>query len=395
MLSRDLSEDLVIEILLRLPVKSLIRFKCIRKSWYDLIKSPYFISIHLNHAKLNKNPNLLLQRQHVDTIKPYFSLLSYETLEVLTDSLDIPFGPVRSSSGFFAYPCNGIICLYWFESKPRHGDALALWNPATGESKAIPIFHRPPNVYVDSFYLGFGLDLKSNDYKVVRISTFICDSDHDDHFNFCNYTTMPRKTQVEVYTLSTDSWRVINTTLPAYPRCHPKSLVYLKGVTMWKASDDDGSPLGWGENDRVILSFDLSDEVFQKSPLPPKSGIAYDECVLVINDSIAFVELFGNIGYEWIDIWEMNDSDVERTWTKKLRITVHNGSRSLFLGPWGNGKFFLDTGLDELLIYDADRQAFMNTGIYGTLHSLQIVTYTESLVSFRREIEFEQHHDIV
>ncbi|KAJ7961965.1 F-box protein [Quillaja saponaria] len=160
-----------------------------------------------------------------------------------------------------------------------------------------------------------------------------------------------------------------------------------------KASDDDGVPLSWGENDRVILSFNMSDEVFQKSPLPPKSGTVYDECVLVINDSIAFVELFRTTEYEWIDIWEMNETDVERTWTKKLRITVHNGLQSLFLGLRRDGKFFLDNGLGELLIYDANRQALMNSRIYGTLHSLQIITYNESLVSFRRGIEFEHHHD--
>lgn len=35
-------------VLLRLPVKSLFRFKCVRKSWHDLIKSSSFIKKHFN-----------------------------------------------------------------------------------------------------------------------------------------------------------------------------------------------------------------------------------------------------------------------------------------------------------------------------------------------------------
>ncbi|KAL3520974.1 hypothetical protein ACH5RR_019123 [Cinchona calisaya] len=43
-----------IEILLRLPVKSLIRLKCVCKSWCTLFQSPRFVAIHLRHAKNNE-----------------------------------------------------------------------------------------------------------------------------------------------------------------------------------------------------------------------------------------------------------------------------------------------------------------------------------------------------
>lgn len=54
-----LPEDVVKEIMLRCPVKSLLRFKCIRKNLYALIKTFEFVKQHLNCSK-NKPPQLLL-----------------------------------------------------------------------------------------------------------------------------------------------------------------------------------------------------------------------------------------------------------------------------------------------------------------------------------------------
>ncbi|KAL5787349.1 hypothetical protein ACOSP7_004298 [Xanthoceras sorbifolium] len=52
-----LPEDMIIEILSILPVKSLIRFRCVSKSWYALVRSSSFISKHL---KNDHNIHLIL-----------------------------------------------------------------------------------------------------------------------------------------------------------------------------------------------------------------------------------------------------------------------------------------------------------------------------------------------
>lgn len=44
----ELTEDLLVETLSRLPVKSLMRFMCVSKSWFSLVKDPNFICKHLN-----------------------------------------------------------------------------------------------------------------------------------------------------------------------------------------------------------------------------------------------------------------------------------------------------------------------------------------------------------
>ncbi|PHT83831.1 hypothetical protein T459_12274 [Capsicum annuum] len=54
-----LPEDLILfNILLRLPVESLLRFKCVCKHWYALIKSPSFIEKHFHHK--NNHASLLI-----------------------------------------------------------------------------------------------------------------------------------------------------------------------------------------------------------------------------------------------------------------------------------------------------------------------------------------------
>ena len=41
-----LTRDLIIQIMIRLPAKSLQRFKCMSKSWLSLISSSHFANLH-------------------------------------------------------------------------------------------------------------------------------------------------------------------------------------------------------------------------------------------------------------------------------------------------------------------------------------------------------------
>lgn len=53
MLSQNLPDELVIDILLCLPPKTLVEFTAVRKSWYSLIKNPSFIKTHLEKSLAN------------------------------------------------------------------------------------------------------------------------------------------------------------------------------------------------------------------------------------------------------------------------------------------------------------------------------------------------------
>ncbi|OWM74640.1 hypothetical protein CDL15_Pgr005220 [Punica granatum] len=52
-----LPEEMIYEILVRLPVKSLCRFRCVSTLWRTIISDPHFVSSHL--ARSSAHPKLL------------------------------------------------------------------------------------------------------------------------------------------------------------------------------------------------------------------------------------------------------------------------------------------------------------------------------------------------
>ncbi|KAL3368360.1 hypothetical protein AABB24_009301, partial [Solanum stoloniferum] len=45
-----LPQELITAILVRLPVKYLLQFKCVSKNWFALISSPHFVKTHLSFS---------------------------------------------------------------------------------------------------------------------------------------------------------------------------------------------------------------------------------------------------------------------------------------------------------------------------------------------------------
>lgn len=78
----DLPQEVVIEILLRLPVKSLMRFRCICKLWCSLTKDLSFITRHLKQEETDnkKNGRLLVHHYDQGSNKFLFALFPDETL---------------------------------------------------------------------------------------------------------------------------------------------------------------------------------------------------------------------------------------------------------------------------------------------------------------------------
>ncbi|KAL3726849.1 hypothetical protein ACJRO7_031707 [Eucalyptus globulus] len=50
-MTESFSEEIIIDILLRLPAPSLVRFKCVCKWWRSLISDPGFVQSHLQRLK--------------------------------------------------------------------------------------------------------------------------------------------------------------------------------------------------------------------------------------------------------------------------------------------------------------------------------------------------------
>ncbi|PHT28267.1 hypothetical protein CQW23_32132 [Capsicum baccatum] len=161
-------------ILNRLPVRSLLRFKCISKFWKALISDPYFKMKHLNRAKNDQDFQKLLITHWCradDIVSLYYCPLSSVQLVENSQKLDIP-------ANFKPTLC-GILCCYngldviEVTNTLGGGFTLLLWNPSIRESIVLSSLELP---YDEEYHFGLGYDSTSGDYKILHIYQNLGDS---------------------------------------------------------------------------------------------------------------------------------------------------------------------------------------------------------------------------
>lgn len=220
-------EDVLMEILIRLPVSSLLRFERICKNWYDIIRNPSFARSHLRFQKLRNKARLFLQYFNADTQRDCYALFPDETLaDDAYHDLDFLINSTNNRSAVIAGPTNGLFCLFYGE------DRFVIWNPAIREFRVLPFPHHPyftPNLTVEAFSVGFGLDPSTDDYKVVLIRGF---RDEIRDMPLCDVC-------VNVYSLSTDTWRHLDALgcLSSQSLFFVETGAYAGGVYYWSTGD--------------------------------------------------------------------------------------------------------------------------------------------------------------
>ncbi|KAI9122710.1 hypothetical protein K1719_006550 [Acacia pycnantha] len=308
----DLPEDLMMEIMVRLPVKSLLRFKYVSKSWYAIITNPYFIAkqVEWSNSIITENRHSKIIFQIFPSEKPaYISIISYGEKR----DLELPFLDNNPNFLFVRGQCNGILCL----SGPSH---LILWNPATKEVKAIP-----ERKFSYLSVIGFGFDPITKDYKIVRL---LCDE----------------KDSIEVYILSSDRWRTIYLDNVPYRLWQNGSWnSYLNGFYHWLGPSEG--------DDTYILSFDFSKEVLGVIKLPLEVSRS-PESVGVLGGSLACA---GFSRYGNFEIWVMNEYGVENSWTKKFQIES-NLYVVRMLGLLRENEILVEENYKRLISYNLQNQ---------------------------------------
>ncbi|MCH87199.1 F-box protein [Trifolium medium] len=129
-----LPEELIGEVLSYLTVKSLMRMKCVNKSWNTLISDPIFVKLHLMRSPRNTHFVLYsseLASANILPISVSHLLKSRKKTVTLTDD---PYRRFHSKDlSRIVGSCNGLICL--LDCNYRTSDylehSLYFWNPAT------------------------------------------------------------------------------------------------------------------------------------------------------------------------------------------------------------------------------------------------------------------------
>ncbi|XP_074284082.1 F-box/kelch-repeat protein At3g23880-like [Silene latifolia] len=242
-----LPDDLINqEILTRLPVKSISRFKLVSKQWYFTLSSSKFAKDHLIKSPFY-HPSAPVNTLFIKNGNDYY-LFSYDddndqisgNYEDNLVKLDVVFRVRDGNYLELTGCCNGLICL-----TPAFSEYFILWNPATRKVHKYEL-----DGYLESFVAfmpcdvyGFGYASSVDDYKYVRILSRL-------------FGDSPGIIAVHVFSLRSKSWRKIDSDIDNYFLYSRGQGVLINEKLYWPGCCVEGS---YGD---VIVSFDLGTETF-------------------------------------------------------------------------------------------------------------------------------------
>ncbi|XP_074265397.1 F-box/kelch-repeat protein At3g23880-like [Silene latifolia] len=295
-------------IFLSLPAKTLLRFRCVCKSWCSIIDNPRFVNMHFKLCKINNgNDNkLLLAFESLGYLQNEGCLLTTRDAETLEET-DHIFRKSESYKYHIRGSCNGLLLVRQRSVYCNHKE-LRLWNPCIRKSLVIPTCplcpHPLPLLDPGQYLFGFAPDIQ--DYKVVRLT-----SDY-------SLDKKSEKIYVAVYTLSNQQWTVRNdpinvTYANSYNRIrlfHSLSTaVYFQGAAYWVVQNEKEKS-GFLT---YLASFDFDKEIITFLELPfSLDETRYSKLFpFLLGESLAVF----TISKVSSSIWVLEQDNKKRPWT--------------------------------------------------------------------------------
>ncbi|ESQ37097.1 hypothetical protein EUTSA_v10003090mg, partial [Eutrema salsugineum] len=182
----ELPEDLLEEILFRVPARCVKRLGSTCERWNRLFKDKRFTTKHFHKAP-KQFLNLML-------IECRLSLMHNNLHRFLPVKVTSELNVIDPHSGFDqiwicrVFQCDGLLLCLTYETKPR----LVVWNPCTGQTRLINC-----NKEYATYALGSYQDKTSNDisYKILSCNVYA------------------KKQEFEIYETESNSWRILGVTL--------------------------------------------------------------------------------------------------------------------------------------------------------------------------------------
>ncbi|CAI9118189.1 OLC1v1019720C1 [Oldenlandia corymbosa var. corymbosa] len=365
MLLASFPQEIILEILLRLPVRSLSRFRCVSKQWCSLTSSSKFMKSHLEKSNEHErddnytNRSLLLVSMdgfEIKTKSCFLHSVLHNNSPVKMLDVEPPKRAIYPSL-YLLGSCNGI-----FGVLEGYHDVI-LWNPAIKHLKKLPNSGTNFRRY-KIFTYGFGYDELNDDYKVVEI---------------CCYARLGinRETIINVYSLRSNSWRRIKDYEGGMISCSPG--VFFNGVLHWVAVHKEGMKRAYS-----ILSLNVSSETHETRLMQPqydeKDGVFY----LTIGVLKGRLCLFCRYYEQKTDVWMMNAYGNKESWSKFASIpySLNNLGHISPLSVSRSGEILLQYGR-SLMLYNKADDKFIETEVKmdDPTSLKEAATYTESLVS--------------
>ncbi|CAH1444704.1 unnamed protein product [Lactuca virosa] len=303
----DLPGHVIVDILSRLPVKTIIHCKCVCKKWLDLVSDSYFANLHLSA----RSP-------------AGFIIHHYSREEKAIDTV------------------TGILRLMEVEDELDHHHLLH--NPIT----SLDLNHREGIAEIVYF---FGVGSLTQEYKVIRI--FQRNIPHDP-----TSTSRPSLLEAEVYTLGTGQWRSLGH-VPYLDNRFDGS--FFNGHAHWTVLFQD-SP-------NKIYAFDFDKETFELFPSPPSESGDYFPSLGVINGCLCQCDTYESKLIVWVmKEYGINNSWHKELVIEKIISPVLNmlWDQTIYLiEGFKDGTILMGISLGAMFIYCPRRKTIVDTEIFG------------------------------
>ncbi|XP_071688176.1 F-box protein At5g07610-like [Rutidosis leptorrhynchoides] len=309
-------DDILTQILLRLPIRSIVRFKCVSNHWRHLLSSPRFALLHRNFNANRMIPSGLFIRRNIcfssnfwEEEETYYVFVSldpekpvqppFKSLDYMKsfDRMQDLFPSTRAGMIKVMQSSNGLLLI---RTQTEDNYYYYVYNPTINQCTAVPEFDRDDRF--DSVVCGMTLvfdPLKSPHYKLVCLRTYL---------NLVSGL-------IEVYSSETKSWVSSVKHVPKTDcRLYFQSIagVYWNGAIHWAC-----------RNWIIYLKINESRNGIISLPVPPYK---FDQPwwrsyppLVESRDSLMLFDTFRSRGDD-VDVYTLNTD--YSGWSKKYHVNI-------------------------------------------------------------------------
>ncbi|CAA0820521.1 Unknown protein [Striga hermonthica] len=381
----DLPPNIIMEILVRLPLRTLFLSRSVCKTFLTLTSpNPHFIDLHSSNAAqilliqlggaLNPSHLLNVAEPELDLRsglyffpKPLFQLPKMGTSVLYYRT------HLREPNNFVLInSCNGLIYLV---RRYARDERSLVCNPVTNEYLLIPEVDGELRLKTETKSMWLGFSPGTNQYKVMRVSRSL------NNFEFA----------AQVFVIGSDSWRSIEAVAAPLGAEHSWDLypTFLNGLTYWLDKSWNG-----------ILFFDYEKEIFGDVELPSEFGAEQlrneqSMSIGVLRGCLCLS--FNDFNAQRVDLWVMRKNGNRESWSKDFVVDLVRPVDKPALGRFKplqvlrSGEIVMLWVETDVICYNPRNKSLKFVG-FRWVRSMPIidVAFTPSFVSLKDTLQVEE-----
>ncbi|KAK3041198.1 hypothetical protein RJ639_028458 [Escallonia herrerae] len=291
-------EHVVEDILSRMRVKDVLRFRVLAKAWCDRIDSPEFVKLHLGRS--------VGSGAGVSVVHRLGTKLHASNLNSVAKSTRCFLHCREPSELDVIGSCNGLLLMALHYDDKR--GVLTLFNPGTRRVRYLPSSNFHCSAQRCSVDYGLGYDSTDEDYKIIEI------------IQIRPQDSLSRSTRANVYSLTRNSWREVQAFTDNFSahgpwRCEVGGALHILGR------------LERGEKVQhpamAITAFHVRSEKFRDVPLPEYGQDYLDMAVAELGGCLCLACHYKPRRNYRVEVWIMKEYGVGGSWIKLLSFMLH------------------------------------------------------------------------